>query len=133
MWSLFLDLIPIRPVQNNYLYLDHQNLTFDENYVTFTSKPTKLDCNMYVVTLRDQCGYSSQMKDTLVVSSQCVVIDRNALSNADVNIVNKDDHEVLCQMMEETFQLHKSGKQHTYKRILSSLTNFTFQLLQLNY
>ena len=113
MWSLSLGLIPIHPVHNNYLYIDHQNLIYNENDVTFTFKPTNLDCSTYVVTLRDQCGYSSQVKDTLVVSSQSLVIARNALSNADVNIVNKDDREVLCQMMEETFQIHKSGEHYS--------------------
>ena len=104
----FSGIIPRLPFENEYLYLDHQNMKFDKN-ITLTWKRTSLDCITFKIIFRKECGYISQPNKTYEVSSSKFDIYVESETSVDISVESVNDHGILCQTMKETIQIHKPG------------------------
>ena len=98
---------PPLPIQNSSLYLDHQNITYKGNNLTLAWKPTNLDCSMYEINFRNNCGFTSLSEKSLEVSSRNVIIFID-MTSPHILIENKNG-ENPCQWMNATIQFDLHG------------------------
>ena len=105
-------IVPRLPVENSYLYLDHQHMIFDKGNATLAWKPTDVDCSTYKIIFRKECGFLSKPDKTSEIFSPTVTLPFSYVegeTSVDINIQSVNDDDILCQTMKETIQLHKSG------------------------
>lgn len=95
--------------QNNYLYIDHQNMVLLDNNLKLAWKATISNdrCSSYEVIARHMCGYSSQpVKSWAIIDHLSVTIPRN---RSDFNIVSTNNEDFACRRLKESIQIHESG------------------------